>query len=255
MVAAPVPTMDWQEPTASGERHDDDEHVYYSPVFVGADVDVDVDSLKAASLHSGLRFGFNDKRSHSGLFSVVHALLEHDSAHSDVSKCFIEWVATGGHVQSLRLLAKGRIDVAALDSQLVGKIRRGHSCRPQIEQLKRLRHIGTLGPFLVQPCVVSVTLDADLRELVIDTLMSLDKCQLADYGYRRFVALDDSMRADYMSAFGGARAYAKRFNVLLDRVLAKCTVLSNLQCVSSSSCSSSSSSSSSSPSSSSSSPP
>ena len=62
----------------------------------------------------GRRWGFNEPGSFSGYAIVRHHLAQLGETES----FFGEWVESGSHFNSLRLLLNGRIDAAALDSTL-----------------------------------------------------------------------------------------------------------------------------------------
>jgi ABC-type phosphate/phosphonate transport system substrate-binding protein len=142
------------------------------------------DAVAATSLAdlAGARVGFNDRRSLSGLGALRDRL-----AAIGLDESFATLVATGGHHQSLALLANGTIDAASIDSNTLlqlGGIPDG------------LRVIETWGPFPVQPVVVRSSMDDATSEVIASTLLGLHEhtataSVLRRVGVRHFAAVTD----------------------------------------------------------------
>jgi ABC-type phosphate/phosphonate transport system substrate-binding protein len=165
LVAAPV----FDDPRAGGEP------VYFSELVVR-------DSIAASSLHDleGRRVGYNDRASLSG----YQVLLDHLHA----SPVDVYLVHTGGHRQSLRMLASGEIDAAAIDSNTLLAL--GPDGLPS-----GLRVVDTWGPHPVQPVVARRSLDPAQRDRMTKSLVSMAAdskraAGLRSLGVERFVAVN-----------------------------------------------------------------
>jgi ABC-type phosphate/phosphonate transport system substrate-binding protein len=164
LVAAPV----FADPRAAGEP------VYFSELVVR-------DGVAASSLRDleGRRVGYNDRASFSG----YHVLLDHLRA----PRVDVDLVRTGGHQQSLRLLASGDIDAAAIDSNTLLALGPGLP--------SGLRVIETWGPHPVQPVVARRSLDPVQRDRITKSLVSMADdpaaaARLRSLGVERFVAVN-----------------------------------------------------------------
>jgi phosphonate transport system substrate-binding protein len=107
------------------------------------------------------RIGFNDHQSMSGVVAMRERF-----AQLDLDESFATLVHTGGHQQSLEMLANGTIDAASIDSNTVlalGTLPAG------------VRVLETWGPFPVQPVVVRSSLADKTREVMTSTLLSLHR--------------------------------------------------------------------------------
>jgi ABC-type phosphate/phosphonate transport system substrate-binding protein len=132
------------------------------------------DHPEAASLADleHARVGFNDLQSMSGLIALRERLAQ---LHLDES--FVTLVHTGGHRQSLDMLAANTIEAAAIDSNTV----LGLGLLP-----KGVRVLETWGPFPVQPVVLRSSLVDKTREVITSTLLSLHHDRETARALRRF---------------------------------------------------------------------
>jgi phosphonate transport system substrate-binding protein len=127
-------------PVLRGERYAG-RPIYFSDVIVAA-----------ASRHQsfadlrGASWAYNEPFSHSGYMTVLHhlATLGEDRSY------FGRVVEAGFHQTAIRMVADGRVDAAAIDSQVLDI-----ELRDDPELAAQLRRIGTIGPSTIQPVVVS----------------------------------------------------------------------------------------------------
>lgn len=136
-----------------------DMEVVAAPVLIGdryggrpvyfSDVVVSVSS--AATRFEDLRGGvwaYNEPFSHSGYLVVWHHLL----SIGEGSGFFGRWVEAGFHAEALRMVADGRADGAAIDSQVLAI-----ELRDDPALAARLKVVGSIGPSTIQPLVVSAS--------------------------------------------------------------------------------------------------
>lgn len=172
LLAAPVP---------AGARYND-QAIYFSDVIVPAETRFNTfEDLR------GARWGFNEIHSHSG-WHVVRYTLAQRKLGADF---FGERIATGGHAESLRLVADGQLDGAAIDSTVLeGLIARN----PQLDQ--RIRIIDTLGPSARPPWVIRKSVPVQERALLRKALCMLHesaggRALLQTAGLTRFALVSD----------------------------------------------------------------
>lgn len=168
--AAPV----FDDPRNNGQP------VYFSELVVR-------DGITASSLIDlrGTRIGYNDPQSMSGRVALSTRMAE-----LELDESFATLVPTGGHRESLRLLAAGEIDAAPIDSNTLltlGSLDAG------------LRVLETWGPLPVQPLVVRASLTDKTREVITATLLSLhdDHNVARDLRRARVVGFAPVTEADY----------------------------------------------------------
>lgn len=128
--------------------HDDSRNegrpVYFSDIVVHIDAPFEqFDDL------AGARFGYNDPSSLSGYLSVLGRLAA-GSLDTGFFGCFEQ---VGGHRDILEQIVDGRLDAAAVDSNVWRAWRAEHP-----GAAGRLRSIDALGPHPVQPVVVRTPL-------------------------------------------------------------------------------------------------
>jgi phosphonate transport system substrate-binding protein len=134
--------------------------VYFSDVVVR----IDSPAQRFADLR-GLRWAYNEPFSHSGHLVVLHEL----AAHGEATAFFGEMIEAGFHDTALAWVASGRVDAAAIDSQVLAI---AFDREPSLRS--RLRIIGSLGPSTIQPVVASVRrLSAGERAALADVLLDL----------------------------------------------------------------------------------
>jgi phosphonate transport system substrate-binding protein len=149
LLAAPVP---------GGARYND-EAIYFSDVIVPA-----ASNVRAFEDLHGARWGFNEPGSHSG-YHVVRYTLAQRKLGSDF---FGERVQTGGHAESLRRVAAGEIDGAAIDSTVLeGLLARQPELRDEI------RVIDALGPSARPPWVIRKEVPVEQRAMLRKALATM----------------------------------------------------------------------------------
>ena len=110
----------------------------------------------------GLRWVYNDPSSLSGYFSVLAEL----EGRGEGPEFFSSVRAVGSHHAALAAVEKGAADCAAIDSNtLLQERRRGVQ--------RRVRVVASLGPFPVQPIVVSNQLPAARKQAIAGALLHM----------------------------------------------------------------------------------
>jgi len=133
--------------------------VYFSDVVVRADSNIDsFEGLR------GRTWTYNDDRSLSGWHSALQRLREVPAG----SEFFAKTVASGSHLESLRLVAEGAIDAAAIDSNVLIMERAQYQ-----EHRTRLSVIESWGPFPIQPAVVRASLHYEIKTQIAEHLSDL----------------------------------------------------------------------------------
>jgi ABC-type phosphate/phosphonate transport system substrate-binding protein len=100
-------------------------------------------------------------------------------------------LASGSHDASMRLVAEGAADAAAIDSNVLAL-----ALRRQPATVERLRVVACWGPFPIQPVVVRSGLPAPLKRALAGALMrmhtaaSMRTC-LSEHGVLRFVPVSE----------------------------------------------------------------
>jgi ABC-type phosphate/phosphonate transport system substrate-binding protein len=133
--------------------------VYFSEVVVGAG--------HAARSFADLRgavWGYNDECSLSGYLSLLAKL---DGMGVDPSY-LAELRRVGSHLEALSQVARGELDAACIDSNVLALARRRD---PALG--RALRVVETWGPFPIQPVVARVGLDAAVRDRVRMALLGV----------------------------------------------------------------------------------
>lgn len=183
-------------PVLQGDRYAG-RPIYFSDVIVGS-----ASSYRSFADLRGATWAYNEPFSHSGYVTVLHhlATLGEDRSY------FSRMVEAGFHQDAIRMVADGRIDAAAIDSQVLDIELRDH---PSIAEL--VRRIGTIGPSTIQPVVASRTrLTPVERRLLRDGLVDVGD-DAAARGFldgalvERFVGLGSSGYDDIREMFGRVR--------------------------------------------------
>lgn len=126
----------------------------------------------------GSRFAVNEPSSWSGYWVVLERVRDWSY--------FGEVVESGFHQRSLRLVADGEVDAAAVDCQVLAvEMRADPGLAP------RLRVVATLGPAPSQPVVVRSTLDAGVKATIQDRLLNLPAAELRPFFVERFASPPD----------------------------------------------------------------
>lgn len=158
--------------------------VYHSLVLVPQD-----SPAQALSDLREAKWSFNDPCSLSGYHSVLASL------GGDTSRLQARAVYSGGHEQSLALLASGHAEACAVDAN-------GWFMRRKGAQHDKLRVVAELGPFPAQPIVFSAAVGQERLQALATALEStvqdsrlLKKLQ-EEFGLVRFVASDEELLRD-----------------------------------------------------------
>lgn len=169
--------------------------VYFSDVIVRADA-----PFQQFSDLRGCRWGYNEEVSQSGYGITRDTLLK----VGETQGFFGEVVHVGWHQRAIKAVISGKIDAAAIDSQVleIEFIR-----KPELGS--KLKIIAALGPSTIQPVVVNSELPIDLKKDIQQILVSLgDNIQLRPILdaalFERFVAVDDSTYDDIRAMLSAA---------------------------------------------------
>jgi phosphonate transport system substrate-binding protein len=183
-------------PVLRGERYGG-QPIYFSDVIVAAP-----SPHRSFADLRGARWAYNEPFSHSGYVTVLHhlATLGEDLAY------FGELVEAGFHEVAIRMVADGRADGAAIDTQVL-----------DVELARdpwlagRLRRVATLGPSTIQPVVVSRSRLADgERAAIVAALLAVAdepaaQAHLDGAMVDRFVAVTDRSYDDVRGMFERVR--------------------------------------------------
>jgi phosphonate transport system substrate-binding protein len=144
-------------PVLQGERYGG-KPVYYSDVIVHRDSD-------AGSFLDlrGRSWSFNEPLSQSGYGITRYHLV----SIGETGGFFSEVIDAGFHEESIRMVADGRVDASAIDSQVLAIEMRDH---PQVTN--NLRIIDSVGPSTIQPVAVSKRFDRAFRDAVTEVLVA-----------------------------------------------------------------------------------
>lgn len=153
------PAVPIAAPVLAGTRYGG-KPIYFSDVIVHKDSD-------AASFLDlrGRSWCFNEPLSQSGYGITRYHLV----SIGETNGFFSEVVHSGFHETSIRMVAAGDVDAAAIDSQVLAIELRDH---PEI--VDQIRVIDALGPSTIQPVAVSKRFGDDFRNAVRDVLLSFD---------------------------------------------------------------------------------
>lgn len=159
-----------------------DRPVYFSDVVVRRD-----SRFQAFADLRGAAWAYNEPRSHSGYNVVAHHLAGIGASDGYFSRA----VESGAHQTSLRMIANGAVDGAAIDSTVLeAELARCPALGDAI------RVIGTLGPSPMPPWVVATSLPPALRQSIADLLLGMHhdpagRAILSTWGIARFAAARD----------------------------------------------------------------
>lgn len=173
-------------PVLSGERYGG-RPVYFSDVIVARDAPF----ASFADLR-GASWAFNEPRSHSGYGITRYTLVR----MGETGGFFGSVIDAGFHQTSIRMVAEGKVDASAIDSQVLEVELRDH---PELGE--RIRVIESLGPSTIQPVTVARRLAEGLRREIQNALLEMgdypDGRRGLELGLvRRFVLADDRSYAD-----------------------------------------------------------
>ncbi len=151
-----APAVPIAAPVLQGERYGG-RPVYYSDVIVRRESDAE----SFLDLR-GRSWSFNEPLSQSGYGITRYHLV----SIGETGGFFSEVVDAGFHEESIRMVADGRVDASAIDSQVLAIEMRDH---PHLTD--NLRIIDSLGPSTIQPVAVSKRFDRAFREAVTEVLV------------------------------------------------------------------------------------
>lgn len=150
--------------------------VYFADVVVHAASPVRrFDELRGAV------WGFNDRNSKSGWFSMLE--------RTGGEWFFNRLVHAGSHLRSLDLVIAGEIDAAAIDSNTLALRRR---LDPALSD--QIRVLESWGPFPIQPVIVrsGTAMKERIREALL-TMHEPHAAALAEFGVARFAMGDEGV--------------------------------------------------------------
>lgn len=153
--------------------------VYFSEVIVNHDLPIfSFDGLREHSI------AYNDPCSLSGYYNLLKKLADMGEDRSFFSRI----VCSKGHLNSLRMIADGEVDAAAIDSNV---LRIGLQSNPALRG--QLRSIESLGPFPIQPVVFHSALREKLKDHLRDALLEIEAYSnvpsLSEFGLERFAPI------------------------------------------------------------------
>jgi ABC-type phosphate/phosphonate transport system substrate-binding protein len=133
------------------------------------------------------RWGYNDKESLSGYYSVVQTAAEHGADASFLGRLR----DMGSHLGSLRALRRGTIDAAAIDSVVLALCeRRDPALRTE------LRVVHGLGPWPIQPIVMRRSLPARVKAALTAAVAALAETPARRRALRRWLVSGVAPMAD-----------------------------------------------------------
>jgi len=143
-------------PVLAGDRYGG-RPVYFSDVIVHKD-----NPARSFLDLRGQSWSFNEPLSQSGYGITRYHLV----SIGETAGFFSEVIKAGFHEESIRMVADGRVDASAIDSQVLAIEMRDH---PEVTE--NLKVIEALGPSTIQPMAVSKRFDEDFREAVRQVLV------------------------------------------------------------------------------------
>lgn len=178
----PAPVELLAAPVLRGERYRN-QPIYFSDVIARRD-----SQYHAFADLRGCRWAYNDVNSHSGYNITRYSLVQ----LGETRGFFGRVVEAGFHQEALRMVADGRVDASAIDSQVLAIEMREHP-----DLVGSVRIIDTLGPATIQPIVaarhVSAALKDELRAVLCAIGDDPTSRDALDYGFvARFVAIADT---------------------------------------------------------------
>lgn len=173
-------------PVLEGERYGG-RPIYYSDVIVARDA-----AFTSFSDLRGASWAYNEPQSHSGYGITRYTLVK----LGETDGFFGSVIDAGFHQTSIRMVAEGKVDASAIDSQVLEVELRDH---PEVAE--RIRIIDSLGPSSIQPVTVARRLPDELRREIQEALVEMgdhpDGRPGLELGMvRRFVPADDAGYGD-----------------------------------------------------------
>jgi phosphonate transport system substrate-binding protein len=174
--------------------------IYYSDVIVRRD-----SPYRAFADLRGCLWAYNDPDSHSGYNITRYTLLRLGETRGFFGRA----VEAGFHQEALRMVADGRVDASAIDSQVLAIELRDH---PALKE--QVHVIDALGPATIQPVVAARHVPDPVKDEVRAALWAIGaegddprvRTQL-DYGFvARFVPVTDATYDDIRAMVAAAEA-------------------------------------------------
>ncbi|HEV8194410.1 MAG TPA: PhnD/SsuA/transferrin family substrate-binding protein, partial [Ktedonobacterales bacterium] len=183
-------------PVLQGERYRE-LPIYFSDVIVRRD-----SPYSAFAELRGCSWAYNDPDSHSGYNITRYTLVCLGETHGFFG-CVVE---AGFHQEALTMVADGRVDASAIDSQVLAVELRDHP-----DLVEGVRIIDALGPATIQPVVaarhVPVTLKDELRAALYAMGDDPTVRDTLDYGLvARFIPVADATYDDIRAMVAAAEA-------------------------------------------------
>lgn len=193
---SPSPVELLAAPVLQGERYRD-LPIYFSDVIVRHESD-----YRAFADLRGCVWAYNDPDSHSGYNITRYTLVR----LGETRGFFGQVVAAGFHQEALRMVADGRVDASAIDSQVLAIELRDHP-----ELAARVRIISALGPATIQPVVaarhMSPALKDDIRAAICAICDDPHARATLDRGFvARFEPIADAVYDDIRAMVAAAEA-------------------------------------------------
>ncbi|HKZ20411.1 MAG TPA: PhnD/SsuA/transferrin family substrate-binding protein [Acidimicrobiia bacterium] len=137
--------------------------IYFSDVIVHRDRDA-----RSFLDLRGRSWSFNEPLSQSG-YGITRF---HLVSIGETGGFFSEVIDAGFHEESVRMVADGRVDASAIDSQVLAIEMRDH---PEVTQ--NIKVIDSLGPSTIQPMAVSKRFDREFREAVTKVMVGFHETE------------------------------------------------------------------------------
>jgi phosphonate transport system substrate-binding protein len=189
-------------PVMTADRYQD-HPVYFSDVIVSATSD-----LKTFNQLVGKTFCYNDPGSNSG-YTLMHYYLMHNNYSVDF---FGKVMQSGSHQRSMRWVAEGKVDCAAIDSTVLQQ-----ELRMVPELAQQIRVIESIGPCPIPPIVSTRRLGTTLLNQLQLALLQPDQelqSQMQQAGIRRFVAVQSEGYAELAQIYDRTSDYRTAFQAL-----------------------------------------
>ncbi|HEX9520146.1 MAG TPA: PhnD/SsuA/transferrin family substrate-binding protein [Streptosporangiaceae bacterium] len=152
------PAIPVAAPVLAGSRYGG-RPIYFSDVIVRrGSVIRSLDDLRGRS------WGYTDLLSQSGYGIARYSLLN----LGETQGFFGQVIKTGGHLESIALVAAGEIDGSAIDSQVLAV-----AMADDAALADELTIVTSLGPSTIQPVTVSKRLSPELRARITDVIVSI----------------------------------------------------------------------------------
>lgn len=154
------PAVPIAAPVLRGNRYGG-KPIYYSDVIVHS-----ASPYQSFGDLRGRSWAYNEPLSHSGYGITRYHMVKIGQTNGFFAKV----IEAGFHEESIRLVSEGGVDASAIDSQVLAVVTRNN---PSLR--KSLRVIEALGPSTIQPIAVSKRLPMELRQQILEIILSLHK--------------------------------------------------------------------------------